>query len=1559
MTPNRLSDLAAGQTVRDWLVLGPFVIRTGPHFEREYMYERERILDVDYLADSGGEASVQPALGQAHTNVGLGPKTLRWRAHPEPDLYGVRIAGDIIYETVQRNGVVYAAALIDAEADTLALFDAQHSGMKAWMNGELVCNEPYGLTKGIGLTMTPKLVRLHRGANLLLVKFRPGYICDGVDFKVRAVMLSPMHAVEGCPLALGRIRPLPYFRGAPDRPRQVIEATVLNLSGQAVGAEVSVSCKKPRSEDTERVVCTPGEVTPIRLALDAPPRVEGQTLRGVYAARANGALVSVPFSWKAAKAPERAGTAFVTSSFHFDTTYHEEQRVYAMGAFDIVRDYCRLHREDPNFKSIISEVDYLKPYIDVYPEDRETLFAVFRDGRSEPDVMYNQPNEQTCGGEALVRNFLYGQLIHGRVFGNRCSVYGPGDVFGHPNQISQIARKSGCIGISWDKYLFNLPPIFHHLALDGIAIPHKRDYVCIDDVRDMGLTVGMGRIDQTPPTDWHGTLTPTYRAGTYGDLLGEVNRQCDAGEARLPVVSRDISLYHAATALSRTNLKIANRLGENVLITAEKFATLAALLGAQYPEKALDKAWRQILCGQHHDSITGTHNEISFVDLMNAYREVLELGGDVLDKSLDYIGRAIDAGVKRPLTVFNSLAWPRTDVVRAEVALDGLERFAIADRKGRRVPFEVTRWHRDATGKARSAEICFVARNVPSLGYRTYQVVAADKAVPEVVTQAGTIVENAFYRIEVDPERGGGIVSLYDKKAGREVMKTDAGHVGNELAILEEVPDRRETQHEFYTTGLKMFSADSPASVEVRKGPISATLRIRYAMGEHCVVVQEIAVYQGVPRIECRTILDDVQGEDYLYCVTFPTNLEGVVPVFDERFGVVSRNDSKNYLDFRTHRQIMFSDCAVYAANKWMEYGPNATLRVGRNQYALNMVGLITPNGRAEIDAAETIERAFITKGVTCTPWFDTDGPRWGTYQDHMDDDLLYTRFRIALGIGGNNQYAKRLMDKQPATVRKAFNARMKHKGHAFLFVLDGDLAQPGWPPLPVLMVDATSAENLTAACRKLTLELERSATVTLPADADATGEAHKVDDYGLALLNVGTYANSVERGGTLCMMLNHTCRWYGGTNNFPEGYLVPEQRTHAYVYAFYPHAGDWRKAGTQHAAHAFNFPLIARQAQPGKKPCRPAECAFVTVAPKNAILAAMKPFGNPIAGFEKNAVADPAQGIMLRLYDTEGVAGPARISFASGIREAWRANLLEEREGDLAVENGAVTLDMPAFSIETVGFVPERLGPKQGRRVLGTEAEPVQPVWLRSWEHDAESMPMGYGPVVASISRRVVEEEDGCLLRLRVNVVNDYVDAPVSGTATLDVPKGWRVEPSPIAFEVAPLGYQYVDVTVRRPDRDAPGQIKLRHAYDGQTFQDVLEIGAAFDLDIEVERRDNAILVHLANTTRETIESEAALVTPIELWPESCLGAHALFKADPRTHGVSLAPGEHRTLRFRVDGGLDPDLGLVPSYWAVVKLMTNGRIQLKRCDCRPPSRRLDDDAWSARYEAAVRARRG
>ena len=112
--------------------------------------------------------------------------------------------------------------------------------------------------------------------------------------------------------------------------------------------------------------------------------------------------------------------------------------------------------------------------------------------------------------------------------------------------------------------------------------------------------------------------------------------------------------------------------------------------------------------------------------------------------------------------VFNPLNWTRSDLV--ETDLDRGD--AILDYPAKTVvPFEVLGKH-DGYNHVR-----FLARDVPSLGYRCYQVAPAREQVAATETPLATpnVAENAYYRVEVDPQAGG-IRSIFDKQLNREIV---------------------------------------------------------------------------------------------------------------------------------------------------------------------------------------------------------------------------------------------------------------------------------------------------------------------------------------------------------------------------------------------------------------------------------------------------------------------------------------------------------------------------------------------------------------------------------------------------------------------------------------------------------------------------------------------------------------------------------------------------------------------------------------------------------------------
>ena len=125
--------------------------------------------------------------------------------------------------------------------------------------------------------------------------------------------------------------------------------------------------------------------------------------------------------------------------------------------------------------------------------------------------------------------------------------------------------------------------------------------------------------------------------------------------------------------------------------------------------------------------------------------------------------------------------------------------------------------------------ISFVARDVPSLGWRAYRLAAGAGTGWTAVD--GVAIANGHYRLVVDPARGGGVESLV--LDGRELIAD--GRVGNELAVYEEYPSHPsagEGPWHLLPKGPVIVSSASPAQVQAYRSPLGERLVIRGHIGD-------------------------------------------------------------------------------------------------------------------------------------------------------------------------------------------------------------------------------------------------------------------------------------------------------------------------------------------------------------------------------------------------------------------------------------------------------------------------------------------------------------------------------------------------------------------------------------------------------------------------------------------------------------------------------------------------------------------------------------------------------
>lgn len=132
------------------------------------------------------------------------------------------------------------------------------------------------------------------------------------------------------------------------------------------------------------------------------------------------------------------------------------------------------------------------------------------------------------------------------------------------------------------------------------------------------------------------------------------------------------------------------------------------------------------------------------------------------DREMKRLSEMVNGKGER-VVVYNPLPWKRTGLVYIQQknkirALKDL-------RTGKILPV-------DNQGNV----LRFIAKKVPSMGYCTYLPVPDDQDIPALKCDAAeNTIENEFYRIKIDPEKGA-VVSITDKKSGLEIVKQDSDY---------------------------------------------------------------------------------------------------------------------------------------------------------------------------------------------------------------------------------------------------------------------------------------------------------------------------------------------------------------------------------------------------------------------------------------------------------------------------------------------------------------------------------------------------------------------------------------------------------------------------------------------------------------------------------------------------------------------------------------------------------------------------------------------------------------
>src|ERR1022692_2132525 len=474
-------------------------------------------------------------------------------------------------------------------------------------------------------------------------------------------------------------------------------------------------------------------------------------------------------------------------------------------AFELVRLHLAEARSDPDYKFVLAELDYLKPHFDAHPEDRADLLALIASGRIEIVVgSYNEPNTNLTCAESTIRNAAYGLAFQREVLGAQPTTSWMLDAFGFDPSYPGLMAAAGLAESSWARGPFHqwgpagrdggnrqmqFPAEFEWLSPDGNGLltsympnhysagwitAHAADLATAEQdaygqfrqlapvaaTRHVMLPVGG---DHVVPSRWATAIHrdwnahyvwPRFVTAVPSDFFAAVRSEAAASGAWLMPQTRDMNPVYTGKDVSYIDTKQAQRDAEVAVLDGERLATVAWLAGAAYPAASLDKAWRLLAFGAHHDAITGTEGDQVYLDLLAGWREAFTRGDQVRRDAVQHLAGQVDTsavagtGLARALVaerspaaghdaaravlVVNTLSWPRSGLARISLSFagPGTTSVLLADQAGAAVDYLAEGVARHPDGSLASATLTFLATEVPAVGYRTFLLATKTKVGP-------------------------------------------------------------------------------------------------------------------------------------------------------------------------------------------------------------------------------------------------------------------------------------------------------------------------------------------------------------------------------------------------------------------------------------------------------------------------------------------------------------------------------------------------------------------------------------------------------------------------------------------------------------------------------------------------------------------------------------------------------------------------------------------------------------------------------------------------------------
>ncbi|MDP2592005.1 mannosylglycerate hydrolase [Vibrio splendidus] len=634
----------------------------------------------------------------------------------------------------------------------------------------------------------------------------------------------------------------------------------------------------------------------------------------------------------------------ITPHMHWDREWYfttEESRILLVNNMEEIMN--RLE-SDPEYKYYVldGQTAVLEDYFAIKPENTERVKALVEAGKLIIGPWYSQTDTMQVSGESIVRNMMYG-IRDCMKFGDAMKIGYLPDSFSMSSQLPMIYNGfditramfwRGCSerhGTNKTEFLWQsndgsevtaqvLPlgyAIGKYLPQDEEGLRARLDkYFPVLEkpsvTKDILLPNGHDQMPiQKDIFEVMDKLREIYPDREFSmSRFEEVFEKVEAARDQLDTIKGEFNdgkymRVHRTISSTRMDIKLIHAEIENKIVNIlEPLASIAWTLGFEYHHGLIEKMWKESMKNHAHDSIGCCCSDKVHAEILNRYI----LADDMATNLIHFYKRKIvdhmpDREGCDKLAMFNLSPYEREEVVNTTITIRAQE-FSIFDENQNPVEYFIQDKRQIDPGKVDRQIVHYgnydpfmefdiqIKRSVPAMGFTTLHIQGNEKGAVKVAEQKDYLLENEYYRINVNDN---GTLTIFDKETEQvfdQVLRLEDGSDdGDEydyspsrqewLLYSDEFPVETSIDHQgFQSVANIAFRMNVPANLAEREE--------RTGQNGFVEAQCQVVLKQGSRRIEVRMELDN-QADDHRVRVLVPTPFVSETVVADNQFGCITR----------------------------------------------------------------------------------------------------------------------------------------------------------------------------------------------------------------------------------------------------------------------------------------------------------------------------------------------------------------------------------------------------------------------------------------------------------------------------------------------------------------------------------------------------------------------------------------------------------------------------------------------------------------------------------------------